>query len=87
MSLTMHSFHHEPTGVVIHHNGDLSGPVKIVIPLSLLDGRELADLVYVENDVVWIDDLVPAAAIGDFSLSAVLSKVISTVENITSTTD
>jgi hypothetical protein len=76
------SFHHVASDTTIHHNGDYSGPVKITVPVSALEGRELSDLVYIENGRVWIEDIVPGVAIAALAHSAVIRQVVSAIEDL-----
>lgn len=82
----MHSFHHQSSGVNIHHNGDYSGEAKIMIPASIIDGKPLSGLVELDADGnLWVD--VPCVALVAFSFAAAITKVINVIEDVGPDTD
>lgn len=79
----MHSYHHLDTDIIIHHNGDYSGQSKIMIPASIIDKHDLSEIVHLdEHGNLWIEDVVPAVVLADFSYDATISHVISALENL-----
>lgn len=78
----MHSFTHENTGVTIHHNGDYSGEAKIMIPARYLNDRPWEEIFDVDSHGTLTINVIPAAALAALSHSAVISQVISAVENL-----
>ena len=78
----MHTFHHETTGVTIHHNGDYSGAAKVMIPARIIDGVPLSEIFDMdEHGNLWIN-VIPAAALAALSYDATLSRVVSAIESL-----